>query len=123
MQRSLSYKGHEVDIDGPICNLPREVIWPLAANLSIPSPVDLDGRGGDWRDLAGYIRLPITTIDLIEDSGGKTKAFTLLKLWDRGIKKNRGTVRKLMVALHEAGFGDSFLKDFMLKPLLGIITL
>ncbi len=119
MQCQLFYRGREINLDGPVCSLPYDIIWPLCAKLSNETHVDLDGRGGDWRNLAGHIGLPVTAIDLIRDSKDRTKAYALVKLWDQGIRKNRGTVRKLVVALYDAGFGESFLKYDLLKPLLG----
>ena len=119
MQNRLLYSGREIHLDGPICSLPKDVIWPLCAHLSIESPVELDGRGGDWKDVADFVGLPPTAIDLIKQHQDRTKAFTFFKLWDQGIKKNRGTVRKLIIALYEAGFGQSYLKDHVLDPLLG----
>ncbi len=120
MQHQLFYRGREIDIDGPICCLPREIIWPLCANLSLESPVDVTGRGGDWRDLAGHIGLPTIVIELIQRSSERTKPYALFELWDNGIVKNRGSVRKLIIALHEAGFKDSFLGDHLLNLLMGM---
>lgn len=107
----------EIDLDGPICGIPKDVIWPLCAHLSLESPLHVVGRGGDWKDLADYVGLPTIAIDLIKDRNDKTKAFTFFKLWDRGIKKNRGTVRKLIIALYEAGFSESYSRDHLLEPL------
>lgn len=94
----------EFNVDGPILNLPGEVLEPLCLSLSVSNPL-----AHDWKRLAGYIRLPFHVIALI-DQTQSLKAFKLIELWDRGIKKNPGTVRKLIVALTECDF-PSYVRD------------
>ena len=91
----------EFDIDGPIRNLPGEVLQPLCLKLSVRNAL-----GHDWRQLAGYIRLPFEAIEVIDQlpQTYTLKAFKLIELWDRGIKKNPGTVRKFIIALTECDF-------------------
>lgn len=115
-----SYRGHPVGLQDPICvSLPRHIILPLCAHLSNEQAVIMDS-GGDWRTLADYIGLPVRMIEMIEDyRGDKMKAFTLLKLWDRGIPRNPGTLLKLIIALHRSGFSESYLRDLIIKPLQG----
>ncbi|XP_003388635.1 PREDICTED: uncharacterized protein LOC100636250 [Amphimedon queenslandica] len=117
------YKGHPIDLNDPIClSLPRDIIWPLCLHLSNEQALIMDSGGGDWRTLADFIGLPLRIIEMIEDyRGDKTKAFTLFKLWDRGIPVNPGSLLKLIVALHKSGFRDSYLRDFIVSPLQGCI--
>ena len=120
MQHQLLYRGYEIELDGPICGLPRNIILPLCLNLSLETLVDTSGIGGNWKDLAGHVGLPTIIIELIEQCADRTKPYTFFELWDNRIKKNVGSVRKLIIALHEAGFGDSYLRDYLLNPLLGM---
>ena len=41
-----------------------------------------------------------------------------MKVWDRGVTKNQGSIRKLIIALYGAGF-EAYLNDYLLKPLAG----
>ena len=104
-----------VDIDGPIRNLPSDALLPLCMRLSTNSVL-----GHDWRNLADYIRLPFEIVTLIDqmDTSRSLKAFKLVELWDAGIKKNPGTVRKFIVALIECGHFRGYLEDFR-KQLIG----
>ena len=117
-----SYRGRQINLDDPICiSLPRDIIVPLCTLLSGEQAVTLDHGGGDWRDLADFIGLPSQIIELIDESRDGFKAYTLLKLWDRGITRNPGTLLKLIIALHEGGFGRSYLEDYIVAPLQGEI--
>lgn len=114
------YKRYQINLQEPICTaLPRSIILPLCIELSHEQAVMTDYGGGDWRDLAEFIGLPSTMIRLIEEyRGDKTKAFTLLDLWDRGISHNPGTLIKLIIAMDRGGF-NALLRDFIITPLEG----
>lgn len=117
-----SYRGRQINLDDPISiSLPRDIILPLCTHLSGEQAVTLDFGGGDWRDLADFIGLPSQIIELIDESRDGLKAYTLLKLWDRGIARNPGTLLKLIIALHESGFAGSYLQEFIVTPLQGEI--
>lgn len=107
------FQGRPIDLHDPVCtSLPRCIIWPLCLHLSNEQAVKTDFGGGDWRDLAEFIRLPSRMIAMIEDyRGDKTKAFTLLYLWDRGIPRNPGTLLKLIIAMDKIGFADYYLRE------------
>lgn len=118
------YEGRQINLQDPICiSLPRSIIWPLCAHLSNEQAIMTD-IGGDWRNLAEFIGLPPAIIQMIDDIRGRnSKAYTLLKLWDQKIPPNRGTLLKLIVALHNAGFAKSYLKELIITPLKGKITM
>ena len=124
LRSTCYYKGRPIDLNDPICvSLPRDIIWPLCLHLSNEQAIIMDSGGGDWRTLADFIGLPLRIIETIEDyRGDKTKAFTLLKLWDRGIPVNPGSLLKLIIALHKSGFSESYLRDFIVTPLQGNAT-
>ena len=103
-----------MDLDGPIRSLPIEALRPLCTRLSVDNTL-----GHDWRELAGYIGLPLEIIALIEKSRDTLKAYKLIDLWDTGIKKNPGTVRKFVVALTECKF-PGYMAEFQ-RNLNGII--
>ena len=115
------YQGRPINLQDPICtSLPRCIIWPLCAHLSNEQAIMTD-IGGDWRDLAEFIGLPSTIIQMIDGIRGRTcKAYTLLKLWDTKISRNNGTLLKLIIALYKAGFAMSYLKECIITPLQGI---
>ena len=98
-----------MDLDGPIRNLPRDALLPLCMRLSSNSVL-----GHDWRKLADYIRLPYEIVNLIDqmETSRSLKAFKLVEIWDTGIKKNPGTVKKFIVALIECRHFRGYLKDF-----------
>lgn len=116
------FEGCPIDLNAPICSLPRNIMWPLCVNLSVEQSVFIEGSGGDWKSLGSYIHLPAVMEERIEEySRGKktTPAFVLLDLWDRGIKKNPGSIRKLLIALHQSGM-VTYLNQHILAPLQGI---
>lgn len=121
LRSQLKYSGSELDIDGPICSLPVRLLKPLCAKLALDISVDVDGHGGNWRDLAGHIGLPMAMIELIESFKDRTKPHTLFKIWDEGISRNPGSIRKLIIALFELGI--SYLEDDLLIPLMGKVYL
>ena len=116
------YEGRRICLDKPICSLPRRILWPLCLYLSGEQPVYIEGIGGDWKTLANYIHLPSVMEERIEDyTRGKktTPAFVLLDMWDKGIRKNPGSIRKLMIAMHQSGL-VAYLNQYILSPLQGI---
>ena len=123
LTRLGSYEGRSIYLDKPISSLPRKILWPLCINLSGEQPVYIEGIGGNWRTLASYIHLPSIMEEQIEDyaRGNKrtTPAFTFFDLWDNGIQKNPGSIRKLVIAMHQSGL-VAYLKKHVLAPLQGI---
>ena len=99
---------HDSALDDRIGSLPEDALHHLCCELSVHSEI-----GRDWRKIASYIRLPSVYVNLIGSrKDGKLEARVLFDLWDDGIEKNPGSVRKLLVALLQCDFRGH------LKPLL-----
>lgn len=104
-------------LDGRIGSLPEDALQSLCCQLSIRSHLHRD-----WRKIAGYIRLPSVYVSLIDSrKDGKLEARMLFDLWDEGIEKNQGSVRKLLVALSECDF-RGHVQD-LLRRLQGTMTM
>ena len=109
----VSFERHDSPLDNRIGYLPEDALDILCCELSVHSEL-----GRDWRKIASYIRLPSMYVNLIcSRKDGRLEARVLFDLWDEGIEKNPGSVRKLLVALSQCDFGGSL--KALLKRLQG----